>query len=213
MHWGRRLQYAAVCAMVVAYAGLSHYCNTMGAHNPRIRGLGAALALAPLTLFALVLAWRRRPPAALLFTAALGVVLYVVWPLLEKNFSLFYLVQETSVYSLLCLTFGRSLLPGKVPLCTQLADKVHGPLSPLELRYTRRVTLAWTVFFFAVAAVSLLLFVRAPLRVWSIYINFCVLPLVGAMFVAEYLVRRRVLPKIERAGLIATVRVYFASSP
>ena len=32
-------------------------------------------------------------------------------------------------------------------LCTQLADKVHGPLSALELRYTRRVTAAWTLFF------------------------------------------------------------------
>jgi uncharacterized membrane protein len=77
--------------------------------------------------------------------------------------------------------------------------------------YTRRVTAAWAVFFFTVAAVSILLFLFAPLRVWSIYINFCVLPLVGAMFVAEYLVRRRVLPQVRRAGLLATVRVYLAT--
>jgi uncharacterized membrane protein len=38
-----------------------------------------------------------------------------------------------------------------------------------------------------------------------------VLPLVGAMFVAEYLVRRRVLPSGPRAGLLATVRVYLAT--
>ena len=33
------------------------------------------------------------------------------------------------------------------------------------------------------------------------------------MFVAEYLVRRRVLPQVQRSGLIATLRVYFADSP
>jgi uncharacterized membrane protein len=74
------------------------------------------------------------------------------------------------------------------------------------------VTAAWAVFFFSIAAVSILLYLLAPLRIWSIYINFCVLPLVGAMFVAEYLVRRRVLPQNRRAGLLATVRVYLATS-
>ena len=206
--WVRRLQSAAACLLFVAYAGLSHYCNSTGEHV-----LGAMLALTPVSLIGLILAWRGTPPAvASLLSAALAGLLYTVWPLLEKNFSLFYLVQESSIYCLLGLTFGRSLLPGHVALCTQLADKIHGPLGPREVRYTRRVTLAWAVFFFLVAAVSVLLYVSAPLRIWSIYINFCVLPLVGAMFVAEYLVRRRVLPQNRRAGLLATVRVYLATS-
>jgi uncharacterized membrane protein len=207
MRWGRRLQCAAACLLVVSYAGLSHYSNSSAAH-----GLGAALALAPLTTLGLILAWRGTPPlAAMALTVALAVVLYYLWPLLEQNFSLFYLLQESAVYCLLGLTFGRSLLPHHTAMCTQLADKVHGPLSAREVLYTRHVTAAWAVFFFTIAAVSILLFVYAPLRIWSIYINFCVLPLVGAMFVAEYWVRRRVLPPIERAGLLATVRVYFAN--
>jgi uncharacterized membrane protein len=206
MRWGRRLQFAVACVLVVAYAGLSHYCNSSGAH-----GLGAALALTPLTALALILTWRWMPLAAVLLAAGLAALLYHWWPLLEQNFSLFYLVQESGVYSLLGLTFSRSLLRNHVALCTQLADKLHGPLSPREVLYTRHVTAAWAVFFFAIAAVSILLFMCAPLRIWSIYINFCVLPLVGAMFVAEYLVRRRVLPQVRRAGLLATVRVYFVS--
>ena len=32
------------------------------------------------------------------------------------------------------------------------------------------------------------------------------------MFVAEYAVRRRVLPQVQRRGILAAVRVYFASS-
>jgi uncharacterized membrane protein len=205
--WGRRLQFAAAGLLVVAYASLSHYCNASGAHD-----LGAALALAPLTFLSLALVWRGTPPVvALLLSAGLATVLYRIWPLLEKHFALFYLVQESSIYGVLGLTFGRSLLPGRTALCTQLADKLHGPLSPRELLYTRHVTLAWAVFFFTVAAVSILLYLTAPLRVWSIYINFCVMPLVAAMFVAEYLVRQRVLPQVARAGLLATVRVYFAN--
>jgi uncharacterized membrane protein len=38
-------------------------------------------------------------------------------------------------------------------------------------------------------------------------------PLIGLMFAGEYAVRRRTLPQVQRAGLLAAVRVYFASSP
>jgi uncharacterized membrane protein len=84
-------------------------------------------------------------------------------------------------------------------------------LHAAEVLYTRRVTAAWAVFFFAITALSLVLYRWAPLRIWSIYINFCVLPLIAAMFLAEYLVRRQVLPQVTGAGLLATVRVYIAS--
>jgi uncharacterized membrane protein len=206
--WRRRLQYAAVCSLVVAYAGLSHYCNSTGAHD-----LGAALALTPLTLLALIVAWRSLAPhVAVAATAAVGLALFYVWPLLTRNFSLFYLVQESSVYGILSLTFSRSLRRNRISVCTQLADRIHGPLSTEEVHYTRRVTAAWSVFFFLVASVSILLYVLAPLRLWSIYINFCVVPLVAAMFAGEYLVRRRVLPHVKRVGLMASVRVYFLST-
>jgi len=147
----------------------------------------------------------------MLLTAGLGGLIYALWPLLRQNYPLAFLVQEGGVYFLLGLTFARSLRPHRVALCTRLADKVHGPLSPQEVQYTRRVTAAWAVFFFSIVAASILLYLFAPLRIWSIYINFCVPSLVGTMFVAEYLVRRRVLPPHQRAGLLATVRVYFAS--
>ena len=206
--WDRRLQYAAACAAVAAYAGLSHYCNSAAG----VRGLGAALALAPITAVATVLAWRTAPPlVAALLCACLAGLLLGLWPVLRQNYPLINLVQDSSVYCLLGFTFGRSLLPGRVALCTQLADKEHGPLSAPEVRYTRHVTAAWTLFFFVITAVSILLFVSAPLRIWSVFINFCVLPLVGAMFIAEYQIRRRILPG-KRTGLLATLRVYLAAS-
>lgn len=209
MPWRGRLQGAAACLGLCAYAGLSHYCNSVTG----CRDLGAAMALAPLTGAALILAWRfLSVPAALLSTGTLAWLLYGLWPVLTRSFSLFSLIEETGIYLLLGATFGRSLLPKQVALCTRLANMVHGPLSSLELRYTRRVTVAWTIFFFAISAGSILLFVLAPLRIWSIFINFCGLPLVGIMFMTEYLIRRRVLPGEPRAGLLTTVRVYLANS-
>jgi uncharacterized membrane protein len=204
----RRLQCAAAAVLIAGYAGLSHYCNLVGAH-----ALGAALALSPVTVLAVILAWRSTsPPVAVLLTLGIGGLLFSLWPQLQQKFTLIYLVQESGVYGLLGLTFGRSLLSNRLALCTQMADRVHGPLSPREVLYTRRVTLAWTVFFFAVVTVSILLYSFTPSRIWSLYINFCVPALVGAMFLAEYWVRRRALPETQRASLLATVQVYFAPS-
>ena len=72
--------------------------------------------------------------------------------------------------------------------------------------------MAWAGFFFVVAAVTVLLYALAPFRIWSVHINFCMPPLVGTMFVAEYLVRRGALPETRCAGLLATIRGYFAPS-
>jgi uncharacterized membrane protein len=205
----RRLQYAAACAAIAVYAGLSHYSNSVAGG----RDLGAALALAPIAVVATLLAWRTVPPAVVvLLSAGLAGLIVGLWPVLRQNYPLVNLVQDSSVYGLLGFTFGRSLMPGRVALCTQLADKEHGPLSAQEVRYTRQVTAAWTVFFLVITAASILLFVAAPLRIWSLFINFCVLPLVGAMFIAEYQVRRRVLPGVKRTGLLAALRVYLAAS-
>jgi uncharacterized membrane protein len=206
---------AAACLAVAAYAGLSHYCNAVaGASAAAARDLGAGLTLAPMTLIALLLVWRRASaPVALPLTAAFGAIIYGLWPLFRSHYSLFNLVEESGVYGLLGVTFARSLLPGHTAVCTHLADKVQGPLAPHEVRYTRQVTAAWAIFFFAVVTLSVLLYSLAPLRVWSIYMNFCVLPLVIGMFIAENLVRRWVLPQGVRAGVLATMRVYFATPP
>jgi uncharacterized membrane protein len=208
--WRARLQVAAVLALIVAYAGLSHYGNTVAG----ARGLGTALALAPLLAIGLLLLWRgTRPLIALALAALAAALLHVYWPLLEKKFYWMCLLQECGLYGLLAISFARSLRPGATALCTQLADKLHGPLTPREVRYTRRVTAAWALFLAAIVAVTFALFVAAPLRVWSLFANFFTLPLVALMFVAEYAVRARVLPQTERRGILATLRTFLASSP
>ncbi len=206
----RRLQLAAVVVFFIAYSVLSHYSNS----NPQARDLGAGLALAPMLTLGFVLLWRWRGALIALAAAAAAVfLLYHYWPLFTQNFSVVYLIQQCGFYGIMAFSFGRSLLGGRVPLCTQFADKLHGPLSALELRYTRSVTVAWVIFFLLNMAVSCVLFEFAPLRVWSLFVNFFSLPLILLMFVAEYAVRRRVLPQVQRNGLIATLRVYFVNPP
>jgi uncharacterized membrane protein len=206
----RRLQLAAAAAFLFAYAGLSHYGNAVA----KTHDLGVFLALAPALTVGLALLWRWTHPAvAFSAAAAAALVLRRYWPVLEQNFSVVYLLQEAGFYSVMSLSFGLSLRASRVALCTQLADKIHGPLTAKEVLYTRRVTAAWTLFFVSVTAATVALFVFAPLRTWSLFANFYVWPLMGLMFVAEYAVRRRVLPQAPRRGILAAVRVYFASSP
>jgi uncharacterized membrane protein len=210
MRSARRLQLAAVIVFFIVYALLSHYSNS----NPEAHDLGAALALAPMLAIGFVLVWRWvGAMPALVGAVALAFLVRHYWPLLTKNFPIVYLIQQCGFYAIMAATFGRSLFAGRVPLCTQLADKVHGPLSPQELRYTRSVTAAWMIFFLLNLAITCVVFEFAPLKVWSIFVNFCSLPLILLMFVAEYAVRRRALPDLKRSGLIATLRVYFANPP
>ena len=76
----------------------------------------------------------------------------------QSNFPLVYLLEDVGFYALLSLTFARSLVSGRMPLCTHWADLVHGPLPPLVARYTRKTTAAWAVFFALIAAASLALY-------------------------------------------------------
>jgi uncharacterized membrane protein len=210
MYWRRRLQLAAFVLAAVAYAALSHYNNSAA----KTHDLGVALALGPVLGVGLLLIWRwGRPWAAVLAAAAAALLARLYWPVMEQNFSLVYLLQEAGFYSFMAASFGQSLRPQRVALCTQLADKLHGPLTPQEVTYTRRVTAAWAWFFVAITAATGLFFCCAPLRVWSLFANFCVPPLIGLMFVVEYAVRRRVLPQAQPRGILAAVRVYFAGAP
>ena len=201
------LRIVAIGILILAYACLSHFSNTRGLHR-----LGAILAIAPPAALLLTVLRHVLPAYIVLLAAALGaLLLYDSWPIFEKNFSVVYLLQELGMYGLLAAGFGRSLRAGEVALCTRLADKLHGPLSAAELLYTRRVTLAWTLFFALMGVAIAVLYFVAPRAVWSAFVNFVATPLIVAMFAAEYAVRGHVLPHTERRGIWATMRVFFAS--
>jgi uncharacterized membrane protein len=193
----------AVAVFIIAYAILSEYSNS----TPNAKGLGAAQSLAPIVLIGLVLVLRwTRPLIALLVAVGIGASLYRFWPFLKQNYEWADLLQQCGAYGLVAASFGRSLLAGRTPMCTQLADKLHGPLSPVEIGYTRRATIAWTIFYALITAAILVLFFTASLHIWSLFVNFATFGLIGLMFLADHAIRRRVLPHRPGRSLLAALR-------
>jgi uncharacterized membrane protein len=74
--------------------------------------------------------------------------------------------------------------------------------------FTRRVTVAWSVFFAAQVVVSGLLLALAPLEAWSMFINLINLPLIVLMFAGEYLYRAIRYPNHPRASITRVLRAY-----
>lgn len=201
----RIARWLGIAALVIGYALLAHYTNK-SAHSS---SLGALVAITPVVLIALVLAWNSpRRSVMLAVLALLGVALWAGWPALELHFGLVYWLQHVGMQLILFITFGRTLIAGRQPLCTRFAETVHGLLTPQHEIYARQVTVAWTLFFAAMALASTLLFFLTPLASWSIFANFLTLPLVASMFITEYWIRRWMLPDIQNAHILDAVRAF-----
>jgi len=201
----RIVRWLGIAALVIGYPLLAHYTNE-SAHSGN---LGALVAIAPVVLIALVLAWHSPWRLIMLgVPVLLCIALWAGWSVLENHFGLVYWLQHVGMQLILFMTFGRTLIAGRQPLCTRFAEAVHGPVTPQREIYTRQVTVAWTLFFVAMALVSTLLFFLAPLAIWSVFANFLTLPLVALMFIAEYWVRRRVLPDMRHTRILDAVRAF-----
>ena len=117
-------------------------------------------------------------------------------------------VPHAAINLLLLWVFGRTLARGREPLVTQFARRVHGSLPPYIEAYTRRVTLAWCLFFAAQVAVSAMLFAAAPLDAWSLFVNVFSFPLIVLMFGAEYLYRLARFPDFPHASIWKGVQMF-----
>lgn len=201
----RMFRWLGIAALAIAYPLLAHYTNN-SAHG---RNLGALVAITPVVLIATALAWRSRRRFIMLgVLVLLCVALWAGWSALEKHFGLVYWLEHVGIQLVLFMTFGRTLIAGRQPLCTRFAEAVHGPVTPQHEIYARQVTIAWTLFFAAMALASTLLFFLAPLATWSVFANFLTLPLVALMFIAEYWVRRWVLPNMRHTRILDGVRAF-----
>lgn len=202
----RRGQVALVLGLglVLAYAGLCHW---LVARYPA-SALSQVTVLGPMTLLGAVGLWKDGlRVAALVLISGVGALIALC-----ANATLpvewLYLVQHAGVQAGLGWWFGRTLRAGREPFISGLAARVHRGLTPEMAVYTRGVTQLWTGCFLLLAVLSLLLFVLAPLSVWSVFANL-VSPLSAlALFIGEYLWRYRRHPEFERATLLDAVRAY-----
>ena len=91
----------------------------------------------------------------------------------------------------LCWLFGRTLRRGAEPLITSFARHAHaGDLPPDIPAYTRRVTLAWTLLFAAMAATAAALAAFGSGRAWTLFVYVASPALVAALFLGEFAWRR-----------------------
>jgi uncharacterized membrane protein len=134
---------------------------------------------------------RGQTSLSLLFGALLTAGVALWWR--GEAVGLMYLPPVLINVALMIL-FGRTLLRGATPLVASIASLWRGPLDPAVALYTRRVTIAWTVFFALAVLESVVLALYAPLHIWSLFTNFLNYVFVLMFFVIEYQLRLYCLP-------------------
>ena len=189
----------------VAYP-LAAYSAGYRVHPP---WLAAGLSWGPLALLAAWLIGRSRLRLWLALAAAL--VLALLWrerALVAQHLAWAYLVEHAGSMTLLGIMFGGTLRGGQVPLVTRFAATIRPSMSAALLRYTRGVTVAWTLFFVAMAVASVLLFALRPLAEWALFAGAWTPVLVFLMFAVEYALRHALLCPADRSGPYEALRAY-----
>lgn len=208
----RALRWILFVAGGIAYSVLAHYSAATSAATTW-PSLGVAVSLAPSLAILLWLTWRSpRRWLMLMVCAGTGGLLWGFWEALERNFNWVYYLQHAGTNVMLAGVFGMTLARGRQPLCSRFAESVHGNLSAELARYTRQVTQAWMLFFLAVSLVSSILFLFVGIEAWSVFANFLSFPLILLMFAAEYGVRVRTLPNLEKHSIMDGIRAYWGSA-
>jgi uncharacterized membrane protein len=161
------------------------------AANGRFREIAPLLAAAESAFVTWVavgsLTGRSRPVAA---TVAAAAGTLAVWLLAQDGAAVASGVPHAIIYASLLVVFAGSLRPGREAIITTFATRVRGPLAPKVTAYTRRVTWFWCGIFAAQILVSLLLLIAASRPAWSVFVNVLHLPIVVALFLAEYAYRQ-----------------------
>lgn len=160
------------------------------AARPPALGLLAIIAVP--VLFHLTIIWTSSIPLGLRLNPG---------ALAKLGFVSAAALMHWGLYASLLATFGLTLRSGHEPLITGMARRLHGDIADELVRYTRNVTIAWTMFFATQLALSVTLFCFAPLVAWSFFVNILDIPLVVAMFAAEYAIRLRCLKNPPRHSL------------
>lgn len=199
------LRVAGVVLAGALYVAFCHWLMTR-ADSP----WNAVGVLAPMVAAIAVGAWRAGQRAlgagAALVLAGLGAQALLGWQVSPQGL---YVAQHAGINVFLAIGFGSTLRPGRTPLISTLASRVHRHVPPDMAAYTRKVTLAWTLYFIAMAFVSLALYAFASFATWALFANLLTPLAVAAMFAAEYTLRYRLHPEFERTSVADAIRAYW----
>jgi uncharacterized membrane protein len=196
-------------ALALALVGAAAYAGAC--HELMVHAAGTAWAVAallgPWLVLAAGVAIRSRHWVGLaLSVLAFGALLAVVARGGILDPTRLYLLQHAGVHLVLGASFGLTLRQ-PLSMIGRIARRVH-PLTPEMVRYTRRVTIAWVVYFLGMAALSPLVFFTAPLATWSLLANIVTPLAIVALFVGEHLLRYRLNPGFQRVGMRDAIQAY-----
>ncbi|MCU7943431.1 MAG: hypothetical protein KZQ87_12205 [Candidatus Thiodiazotropha sp. (ex Cardiolucina cf. quadrata)] len=192
----RRLLYAGVLCAVICYPFAVHSSVFSGSIIPGLVILIILLALLSLT-FLMQHSWITGLLLLLLTFLAIGITLLKGE---STGLSLLH-TPPIAINLILGLLFASTLLPGRNPLISRFASKIHGDvLDKPTQEYTRSVTQFWVAVFFFMAIESWLMAAFAPHRVWSLFTNFINYLIVLLIFVVEYQIRIRRLAHLKHPG-------------
>ena len=158
------------------------------AHN----GLRWLLPLMALLL--LLRLWQTRRQAGPLrrviqLVATVGITLCAASYLLKTHqLLLFYPVVVNAV---MLAVFGGSLWSA-MPIVERIARLREPQLSPAGIRYTRRVTQVWCLFFIINGGIALLTALDGDISLWTAWNGMIAYLLMGSLMAVEWLVRQRV---------------------
>jgi uncharacterized membrane protein len=197
---------AAGVAAVVVYAVLSHQLMLHAADAP----WAVAAIFGPLLLPCLAMAWRRGNRLVLALTvAALIALVFIVAAGGLGDVKRLYLAQHVGWHVVLGLSFAASLRGPGLSLVGQVAKRVHGGRLSQDMQaYTVHVTRLWAGYFFAMAALSVGVFLLAPWSAWSLLANLLTPVAIALLFVGEHVVRYWLHPEFERVRLAEAVRAF-----
>jgi uncharacterized membrane protein len=140
--------------------------------------------------------------------SAAGVVVFLVEYQEQLGLAAVSGIGHATAYLFLLWYFGRTLARGRDPIITRFARSVHGALQPEMELFTRKVTVAWCVFFAVQLIASALLLAFAPLNSWSLFINLLNLPLLALMFLGQMVYRRVRHPDYPRASVWQAIEAF-----
>lgn len=168
-----------------------------------------ALACIPLAILSYwVVRYAHNKGRWTLVLLGIAIALYLVEKKAHLGLVAANLVTHTSLNLLMLWLFGRTLLRGREPLITGFARRFHGTIPPYIEAYTRRVTIAWCVFFIAQVVISASLWMFASLHAWSLFVNLLSLPLIVLMFIAEYAYRVMRFRSYPHASIVSGIQMF-----
>lgn len=123
---------------------------------------------------------------------ALGLPVLLGAAVVATNSEALLLLYPASISASMLIVFGATLF--RPPTMVERFARLREPDLPEQsVRYTRRVTEAWCVFFVCNGAIAVYTALFASREAWALYNGFIAYLLMGALFAGERLVRRRVL--------------------